>query len=211
MPKNIKMQIQYNPYRLFSYNFTRLLRARGMTQNQAAEKFGICAAATVNLWANGHRLPSAESLSRIAEVLNVPIAELFFDPETTPTGLPGVDTNTPVLATTDDDIKHIVNRYVQRNPVQPFAISISQSYALKFPFFNSDDVLICRSSSLLSAGRAALYEDEDGSALAMRVGSVHGGMMLYPVHPCYGIKCIQLDSQTQSHLLCMIDSIKRAL
>lgn len=214
MKKTPEMPLQYNPYRLFAYNLSRLLKDRGLSQYQAAEKFGVCAAATINLWANGHRLPGAESLSRVAEVLDVPIAELFFDPQSTPTGLPGVDTSTPVLATTDSaqNIKNAIALHLRRHKTQSFGVRVTHPFSQKCPIFSMNDILICSSPHMLEPSRMALY-DSNGRLLVMRAYMADKdskNLVLAPAHACFGSDSVFVrssDPASQSRILCVVNSV----
>lgn len=213
MKKGNDMPIQYNPYRLFSYNFSRLLSIRGLSQSQAAEKLGVCAAATINLWANGRRLPSAESLSVIAQELNVPVAELFFDPESSPFGLPGIEANTPVLAMIDSlpELKSSIAKHLQRNPSHSFGIRVTKSYAEKNPVFSFDDVLICTSPLTVSPGKCVLY-DRENTLIAMRAfSSDDKNLLLAPLHPCFGSESIVADAKSKPNILCVISFVQHQL
>lgn len=64
---------------IFYYNFNRLLQERGYSQTEFSDASGI-APATVSLYANGKRVPGAESLQRLAEFFKVSAADFYKTP-----------------------------------------------------------------------------------------------------------------------------------
>lgn len=53
-----------------------ILQSKGLKQTDLARDLGVTAV-TVNSWTTGRRLPTLETLDRIATLLQVPITELF--------------------------------------------------------------------------------------------------------------------------------------
>lgn len=53
-----------------------ILRDKGVRQSELARQLGVTAV-TVNSWTTGRRLPTLETLDRIATLLSLPITDFF--------------------------------------------------------------------------------------------------------------------------------------
>lgn len=58
-----------------------IMKAQGLTSIELAERLDVTKA-TISYWINGKVFPNADTLERIAEVLNVPVWRLFGSPDT---------------------------------------------------------------------------------------------------------------------------------
>lgn len=63
---------------LFIYNLKRYLKEHKLTQRDLAEKLHV-STATVSDWINGNKNPTFENIDKIANVLNISVADMFID------------------------------------------------------------------------------------------------------------------------------------
>lgn len=68
---------------MLSDNIKTLRRNRGFTQEELAARLHVTRQ-TISKWEKGYSVPDAELLSRMAEVLEVPVTELLGEPSGTP-------------------------------------------------------------------------------------------------------------------------------
>ncbi len=64
---------------IFAINLKRFRESRGFTQEELAHRVGVTMPALQN-WEYEKKWPKAESIDRLAKVLNVTVAELFEEP-----------------------------------------------------------------------------------------------------------------------------------
>lgn len=79
-------------------NIQTLLKRKGMKARELADKMGVHES-TLSLWMSGGRTPRVQNLRKIAEALEVEVAELWNGPEATPA--------TPVQAAVIDEMNHL--------------------------------------------------------------------------------------------------------
>jgi len=77
---------------IFVRNLRILMGKQGMTAAELARRLGLKTRGAVSHWLNGLSGPDLRTLGRIAEIFDVPVAELFVEEDaTTPPPRPPVD------------------------------------------------------------------------------------------------------------------------
>lgn len=65
---------------IFAEQLNYWLRIRGITQVQLACKVGVSESA-VSFWCSGTKMPRIKTIDKIAEVLNISITDLLYEPD----------------------------------------------------------------------------------------------------------------------------------
>lgn len=175
---------------IFTENITRIMREKGLSQPQLAEKVGVSVTA-LNKWVRGIATPRNEKIDTLCRVLNVQRSDLLADRSEIPNlsvpaaypipVLGAVSCGDGVLAEQNFDGYFFVDNSIRAD----YCLRVEGDSMRDAGINHGDIAFIRKSYSFLNGGIYAVVFGEDNNAVLKKVYKQNDGLLLMPCNQMY--------------------------
>lgn len=175
---------------IIAENLTQLLRTKGISQNQLAQKISV-SATSVNAWCRGITAPRNDKIEKICQVLNVQRSDLMTDKSAVPNlSVPAahplpilgrICAGDGILAEQNFDGYFFVDNSIRAN----YCLRIEGDSMKDANIFHGDIAFLRTSYDFINGGIYAVVFGDDDNAVLKKVYRQGDGLLLMPCNQMY--------------------------
>ena len=175
---------------IIAENLTQLLRTKGISQNQLAQKISV-SATSVNAWCRGITAPRNDKIEKICQVLNVQRSDLMTDKSAVPNlSVPAahplpilgrICAGDGILAEQNFDGYFFVDNSIRAH----YCLRIEGDSMKDANIFHGDIAFLRTSYDFINGGIYAVVFGDDDNAVLKKVYRQGDGLLLMPCNQMY--------------------------